>query len=230
MITIEESQPNLPDPPASKGATSPADESHERRLSAYGVAGHVKSSSSLRTANTETMERVAETMAVIQRDGTSDSYSAAAIADDDFGCDEPSVNAGPTAEIKCTASVEQYGISQFSREEELVTSSTSSSANDDSAGESCPVRAFAHVQVPLVSEQKMSHDRPSPPSPKHAIGSAVAARVQAYERRMSREAEVPSPTNTKQREERTVTRPVVRYGLAPRPSLFVANPDRQDGG
>jgi len=60
----------------------------------------------------------------------------------------------------------------------------------------------------------------------------VAERVRAFERRMSRESALPPPpTNTRRREERVgpaaevVARPSVRYGLVPRPSLFVANPD-----
>ena len=68
----------------------------------------------------------------------------------------------------------------------------------------------------------------------------VAERVRAFERRMSREsAPALPPTNTRWREERAgpasavVGRPSVRYGLVPRQSLFVANPDGgrgSDGG
>jgi hypothetical protein len=78
-------------------------------------------------------------------------------------------------------------------------------------------------------------DPSSPPSPPSSPASpGVADRVRAFERRMSRDNEPPpAPTNTRRREERTAPRPVVRYGLVPRPSLFVANPDGgrgSDGG
>jgi hypothetical protein len=54
----------------------------------------------------------------------------------------------------------------------------------------------------------------------------VTERVRAFERRMSRDSGPPPlPTNTRRREERATPRPVVRYGLVPRASLFVANPD-----
>lgn len=60
-------------------------------------------------------------------------------------------------------------------------------------------------------------------------GGNVASRVQAYERRMSLDAETstsPPPRNTRKREERSHGRPItVNYGLVQRPSLFVANPD-----
>jgi hypothetical protein len=56
---------------------------------------------------------------------------------------------------------------------------------------------------------------------------AVADKVRQFERRMSMEVPVsPTTPNTKHREERTKKRVEVNYGLAPKPSLFVANPDR----
>ncbi|KAF8896480.1 hypothetical protein BD779DRAFT_589178 [Infundibulicybe gibba] len=58
--------------------------------------------------------------------------------------------------------------------------------------------------------------------------SAIAARIQAYERRLSLSQETPSPTNTKQHEERSKRPNQIQYGLAPRPSLFVANPDHNN--
>ncbi|TFK70319.1 galactose oxidase [Pluteus cervinus] len=79
-------------------------------------------------------------------------------------------------------------------------------------------------------EAKSPEDTVRPPPSAHVAGlktaprspgGAVAARIQAYERRLTIDQEVLSPTNTRRLEERNV-----QYGLAPRPSLFVANPDR----
>ncbi|KAJ7455225.1 hypothetical protein B0H11DRAFT_2067149 [Mycena galericulata] len=57
---------------------------------------------------------------------------------------------------------------------------------------------------------------------------AVAERIQAYERRMSQDVTPPSPTNTKHREERPRKKTHgVNYGIVPRASLFVANPDHR---
>ncbi|KAL1724385.1 hypothetical protein EV715DRAFT_260241 [Schizophyllum commune] len=73
---------------------------------------------------------------------------------------------------------------------------------------------------------------PPPPPPKRSSGSGggVAARVRDYERRMSQAADFPPPpTNTRAREERSKP-PAVDYGLVPRRSLFVANPDHGKKG
>ncbi|KAJ6624045.1 hypothetical protein B0H10DRAFT_2213090 [Mycena sp. CBHHK59/15] len=59
--------------------------------------------------------------------------------------------------------------------------------------------------------------------------SGVALRVREYERRTSQDVTPPPPTNTRQREERTRKQPHSNYGLATRPSLFVANPDHRAG-
>ncbi|KAF8920360.1 hypothetical protein CPB85DRAFT_1248525 [Mucidula mucida] len=56
--------------------------------------------------------------------------------------------------------------------------------------------------------------------------SSVADRVREFERRMTRDV-TPPPTNTKYREERTRKTSHVNYGLVPRASLFVANPDHR---
>lgn len=60
-------------------------------------------------------------------------------------------------------------------------------------------------------------------------GAVVTSRIRAYERRMSQELEsqqTPPPRNTRHREEvPSRTRPTIRYGVAPRASLFIANPD-----
>lgn len=61
----------------------------------------------------------------------------------------------------------------------------------------------------------------TPKSPK------VAERIQAYERRMSQDQTSPLPLNSKNREERVKKRVEVDYGLVPRPSLYVANPDHR---
>lgn len=80
----------------------------------------------------------------------------------------------------------------------------------------------------------------SPPSahfadaaPRHAArprtaSGAVAAKIQEYERRTTLEKEFMNSNNTRQREERIHKQTHnVRYGLAPRPSLFIANPDKR---
>ncbi|KAI9570563.1 hypothetical protein HD554DRAFT_2188395 [Boletus coccyginus] len=93
-----------------------------------------------------------------------------------------------------------------------------------------PTLSVAHpamsVDVETPSEPLMS-PKSRPESPKN--GDIVNSRVRAYERRLSRELEsqqTPTPRNTRRREEvPSQTRPTIQYGVAPRASLFVANPD-----
>ncbi|KAG2154038.1 hypothetical protein DEU56DRAFT_976795 [Suillus clintonianus] len=62
-----------------------------------------------------------------------------------------------------------------------------------------------------------------------AAAHAVTSRVQEIERQMTNNLEAeryPPPRNTRKREEvPSRTRPSIQYGLAPRASLYVANPD-----
>lgn len=101
----------------------------------------------------------------------------------------------------------------------------------------------AEYELPVfASPVEMSHAESSTPSrAKHSNSSqesspldspraesAVSARVQAYERRISQDEETPHPTNTRQWEERTRKKNrSVNYGLVQRPSLYVANPDHR---
>lgn len=82
------------------------------------------------------------------------------------------------------------------------------------------------VDVETPSEPLMS-PKSRPESPKR--GDVVNSRVRAYEHRLSQELEsqqTPTPRNTRRREEvPSQTRPTIQYGVAPRASLFIANPD-----
>ena len=92
--------------------------------------------------------------------------------------------------------------------------------------------------TPFPTDSAMSFDLEPPSDPPKSSksnppsrmgGAIVTNRVRAYERRLSREMEslqVLAPRNTRHREEvPSRTRPTIRYGVAPRASLFIANPD-----
>ena len=241
LITIEESQhSNLSDSPDSKYAHEGANSAGQgdsgggsgggvsrraSRAAVYASLGHGKSVSSLQTANTETLERVEGTMAIIQRDGTMDSQiTTSPIAGDDFGQGEPV--AGPSTR-------------------RLLFVRQISQAGSESSRASTPLTPPVDEGVPVDSDtrERSSTFEPSLPAagptgprlPPRRLSSAgagagaVSARIKAFERRLSRDAEgPPPPTNTRKREERSGPRPVVRYTLVPKPSLFVANPDRRD--
>ena len=210
-----------------------------RRPSLYYETIHGRSASSLQTANTDMLERVGGTMDIVQRDGTLDSqHMPLAGLDDEFGLGgggsgsgsgphlrallvrgEPSYHSTRTASSSVSASVESPIVQSPLR-------SAASSPSDEPT--------YRPVSPPPPSEEVADEHAGSPPR-----SPGVAERVQAFERRMSRDsAPPPPPTNTRQMEERLTpppaalvpARPVVRYGLVPRPSLFVANPDRGGGG
>ncbi|KAH9949998.1 hypothetical protein B0H21DRAFT_819692 [Amylocystis lapponica] len=71
------------------------------------------------------------------------------------------------------------------------------------------------VQSPVELASPAVHRRASPPK-RPPSGTQVAARVQAFERRMT-EAD------------KTTRARASAYGVAPRPSLFIANPDHRTG-
>lgn len=209
-----------------------------RRPTLYRETVHGRSASSLQTANTETLERLGGTMDIIQREGTLESQhtplTGAYSLEDDFGVtsgDGVGAGAGSTHQSRTL----------FLRGGELTFHSSrteSSSYSIDSpmllsppaSGAATPNTEFPETASPpsvYTDEVHVEGEDRSPHSP------GVADRVRAFERRMSREAApAPLPTNTRRREERTspvTTRPAVRYGLVPRPSLFVANPDGTRG-
>ena len=209
-----------------------------RRSALYRETLHGRSASSLQTANTEMLERVGGTMDIIQREGTLDSQhtplTGAYSLEDDFGV---------TSGDGVGASGTHQSRTLFVRGELTYHSSRteSSSYSFDSpmilsplpSGAATPNTEFPETASPpsVYTDDVHVHVGEGEDRSPHSPG--VAERVRAFERRMSREsAPPPPPTNTRHREERTSPaspRPAVRYGLVPRPSLFVANPDGTRG-
>jgi hypothetical protein len=213
-----------------------------RRPSFYHETIHGRSASSLQTANTEILERVGGSMDIVQRDGTLDSHhTSLAGLDDEFGVGGggSGSGSGPPLRALLVRSEPSYHSTR--------TASSSVSASIETSTIQSPLRSAAGSPTDGFTHRPISS---SPPSEEVAAGlvaehaggpprsPGVAERVRAFERRMSREsAPPPSPTNTRRTEERltpppaalAAARPAVRYGLVPRPSLFVANPDRGGG-
>jgi hypothetical protein len=213
-----------------------------RRPSLYHEMIHGRSASSLQTANTEILERVGGTMDIVQRDGTLDSQHASLTGlDDEFGVGGggSGSGSGPPLRALLARGEPSYHSTR--------TASSSVSASVESPIIQSPLRSAADSPADEFTHPPLSS---SPPSEEIAAGlmaehagspprsPGVAERVRSFERRLSRESESsPSPTNTRRIEERltpppaalAAARPAVRYGLVPRPSLFVANPDRGGG-
>ncbi|KAI9460749.1 hypothetical protein F5148DRAFT_1286788 [Russula earlei] len=230
----------LPKPTVSFTANRALSGSPSRRPSLYHhETVHGRSASSLQTANTEMLERVGGTMDIIQRDGTVDSQHTPLTGtyslDDEFG-----IVAGGRAGSGGPHQLRALLVRGESSYHSTGTGSSSASTESPmvlSPVTSGPVTPTGELPEPI-----------SPPPEEAGTGSAegilgedggpdspaVAERVRLFERRMSREnAPPPPPTNTRRREERSAptvaVRPPVRYGLVPRASLFVANPDGSRG-
>ncbi|KAH8990264.1 hypothetical protein EDB92DRAFT_2104049 [Lactarius akahatsu] len=234
LLTIEEStHSHSPDVSESRRmgsvGISAARSQTRRRPSLYHETSHGRSASSLQTANTDTLERMGGTMDIVQRDATLDSRFTTVtspFADDEFG-----VAGGPG---QSTSPPSSFGSSPlqalFVRGQPSYSSARTESSSElpPSPPSTPPTSTSPHEQSgdPTSGEPPaVAHPR-VPPAGGGPQSPGVSERVRAFERRMSRDGEVPPPpTNTRRREERTTPRPVVRYGLVPRASLFVANPD-----
>jgi hypothetical protein len=199
---------------------------------------HGRSASSLQTANTETLERLGGTMDIVQRDGTLDSqHTPLTGLEDEFGI--AFGGGGGSGSGSYTQQLRALLVRGEPSYHSTRTESSSVSASIESPMVHSPLRSAAGSPTSELPHPAL----PSSPTSEEAGSSprspGVAERVRVFERRMSREsAPPPPPTNTRRREERltpppaaavAVARPAVRYGLVPRASLFVANPDGAGG-
>ncbi|KDR78836.1 hypothetical protein GALMADRAFT_244433 [Galerina marginata CBS 339.88] len=175
----------------------------------YGGAatGHGKSMTSLRTADSEAIERMAGNMDVVQKErsrwGSGSTSSAGGLSVDTHA----SVLEDGEKEVVGGEHREDLMFFASPVEEPSVPLPSS------------PPSAYKATFVPVGP---LHLEDPGPSSP-----GKVSERIQAYERRMSQGETSPPPTNSKQREERSKKRVEVGYGLVPRASLYVANPDHR---
>lgn len=244
LLTIEESSHSrvpsyrtteaTPRRKKSVGANRPRAGTPTRKPSLYHETIHGRSASSLQTANSEILERLGGTMDIVQRDGTLDSQNAPLTGvDGEFGVGGGGSGSGSGPPLRAL----------IVRGEPSYHSTRTANSSVSASVES------SMVQSPLKSVAGSPTDESiySLPPPEVAVGEhpgsppsspPVAERVRSFERRLSREsASPPPPTNTRRLEERltpppaalAAARPAIRYGLVPRPSLFVANPDRGGG-
>lgn len=172
-----------------------------------------KSMTSLRTADTEQIEKMAAAMDVVQRVRTPSqmtSYSIGSGLSIDT-CkagsnhneqNEPMVFSSSPTEIAPSSDIPTQGSLQQTPHKSIIPVSPGSS----------PLTSYPYS--PSTSTSKPS----------------VADRVKMYERRMSQDQELPPPTNTKKLEERSPKkeRVTINYGLTPRANLFVVNPDHRN--
>lgn len=168
-------------------------------------AGHGRSLSSAhsgRTANTDSAEHLGAKYDVVQRlpsDGSSLRHVPS------FG----------------SAEITQQGMYAVNIRERSEISLTSNSPHvDPPHPTSSPASPVMTMGVEAPSKSDLTTQK---------RGAIVTSRVREYERKLSQESEsrqILSPRNTRRREEiPSRTRPTIQYGVAPRASLFIANPD-----
>lgn len=152
-----------------------------------------------RTANTEVAERLGGSYDVVQRIASDGSTSHR------------------TASIGSISANEHGILGGLSSDQSKLTSS----------------RPISSASCPSSSSKEPSRTGPTTHSSRftRAAGHAVTSRVQKIERQVTNNLVAersPPPRNTRKREEvPSRTRPSIQYGLAPRASLYVANPDKQ---
>ncbi|KAF8907288.1 hypothetical protein CPB84DRAFT_1843991 [Gymnopilus junonius] len=197
---------------------------------AGGTTDHGKSMSSLRTTDTEAIERMAGTMEVVQRVKERNRWSSGSTSSAGGLSVDTHASMSGAGGRTGLAGLEGHGeeLIQFTSPVELEGFSVPASTPTPlQLPPSSPPSAYKAKFVPVTPLHLDNVDTPSPPATPMSP-SKVAERVQAYERRMSQgQVGSPPPINTKQREERSKKRVEVDYGLVPRRSLFVANPDHR---
>ncbi|KAG2112139.1 hypothetical protein BD769DRAFT_1674158 [Suillus cothurnatus] len=152
-----------------------------------------------RTANTEVAERLGGSYDVVQRNASDGSTSHR------------------TASIGSISANEHGILGGLSSDQSKLTSS----------------RPISPASCPSFSSKEPSRTGPAIHGSRftRAAGHAVTSRVQEIERQARNDLVAessPPPRNTRKREEvPSRTRPSIQYGLAPRASLYVANPDKQ---
>ncbi|KZV61000.1 hypothetical protein PENSPDRAFT_693790 [Peniophora sp. CONT] len=234
----EGSQQPSPDSPRSSRHRGSSGE--ERVKGILGKIGHGKSVSSIQTANSETIERVGA-MNIVQRDGTYDSnWTTSPTETDEFGFGHAAGASSSSQRRPLVVRSHPSEVSQISQ-----TATESSEAMFDGTRDGTPTRTDTplgttvaghtpevstissgglHINIPQAVLTAPSGPR-SPGLP-HSP-TLVPRRLHEYERRLSQAAPVVSSAARPNLPHRGSSSPRARvqYGLAPRASLYVANPD-----
>ncbi|KAG6330285.1 hypothetical protein ID866_8804 [Astraeus odoratus] len=206
-------------------------------------ARSVSSAYSMRTADTESAERLGGTYDVVQRAMSEASASRNTLASGTLETVETATSTVVVSEKKLgllavnrlsTATGDGSILSYKSSFVNSVSSLPSQTLATPDSSKVTTTATDARSRSPLrmPSTSSVGHDATSPTaltSPRSSGSPEVLSKIRAYERRLSqdRESQLPSPPrNTRKREEvPSRSRPTIKYGLAPHAPLYVANPD-----
>ncbi|KAH9945020.1 uncharacterized protein BXZ73DRAFT_96007 [Epithele typhae] len=192
----------------------PKHSSHNRETSMYASVHHGRSATSLqssRTADTAQIDAMGRTMDIIQ--GTVSSHQSEASGDSSSGS-FGQLRPGERTKLALTVPTDVETTDAESIGSSLTESPTS----------------VHFVQSPAPIAPAAQSRRPTPP--RRPTGQHVAARVQAFEQKtapspVSSASSLPSSTSSSSPTKGHKKASNSVYGLAPRASLFIANPDRR---
>ncbi|GJE94620.1 hypothetical protein PsYK624_107910 [Phanerochaete sordida] len=212
LLPIEESTHSQTSPDSPEGPHR-GSSGHEKRFSTH---HHGRSASSLqtaRTADSAALERMAASYQIVQKQASGSSRGSA-------GAPSREASTSTTASASAEGAASEFGRAQSPLPLVLESSAEAlvHSPVDIARAEAAP------VPMPVLSPPPSPRRTPPSPPQRRSPGAVVSERVQAYERRMSLQEPPGLPPPVPAR-----TRITSTYGLAPKPSLFVANPDHRQG-
>ena len=201
--------PNPPPPrlgaieeiPAPKGKSRVASLRENVQQGVYGPGGvvHGRSLSSLKTANSEALERLGGKWEVVQRIDTHDTAASGSLLEED-----------PARTLRSQS----------------LDIPVMESPEQDREQTRAPWKPLA-LRSPSTSTSPPTAKGPRPvPPPKKSVSTAVAARIQAFEKRASVDLSSRNPDLIPPSSPVTQSKKRTSYGLVPKPTLFVANPGR----
>ncbi|KAI0368781.1 hypothetical protein BV20DRAFT_947563 [Pilatotrama ljubarskyi] len=210
LVPIKETSNSLSpeDPPSKRGS---------RHDPMYASVHHGRSATSLqtsKTADSEVIEKMGRTMDIVQK-GTVSSHASTASTDSGTSADTYGHAQSPSA-----AADHELGALSVSIPERADVSLRPEDATPTELNLVQSPTAMTAAQAARSSAVDEETRRPSPPG-RFTPGTSVAARVAALEQQ-SRSPPLSPPPPSRPRKSRSSV-----YGLAPKPSLFVANPDRR---
>lgn len=193
---IEEA-PTPPNLEKGKGRVASLRGGEQQGVYGPGAVAHGRSLSSLKTANSDALERMGGKWEVVQRIDTNDT-----------GASVPLLGEEPARTVRS----QSFGLP------------ITESPVQDREQTRPPWKPLA-LRSPSSSEAGSRTVQPPMPRPRSSVSTGVAARIQAFEKRASVDMSSKSPILIPPSS--PVTQPKNRtYGLVPKPTLFVANPGR----
>ncbi|KAI0822521.1 hypothetical protein BC628DRAFT_1326966 [Trametes gibbosa] len=213
LVPIKESSNSLSpeEPPSRHGGR------HDDVM--YASVHHGRSASSLqtsKTADSEVIERMGRTMDIVQQ-GTISSHASGASTDSGATADAYGHPPASPSSSSASSTTGDYQLGALA----IAIPAPVEEGDENPAMSNLVQSPTAMSATQAAGSPSVGRDEARRPSPPRRLtpGSVVAARIAALEQ----QARSPPPQSRSKKARGSV------YGLAPKPSLFIANPDRRGG-